>query len=85
MVTVGLVWVNFCPALWVNYTPAVTVALRPLCHDVLGGQVKHLFQSRIRGEHRLGFGHFPKLPMQSLYDVCGIDNLPYLVRILEEG
>jgi hypothetical protein len=27
MVTVGLVWVNFCPALWVNYTPAVTVAL----------------------------------------------------------
>ncbi len=24
MVTVGLVWVNFCPALWVNYTPAVT-------------------------------------------------------------
>jgi predicted amidophosphoribosyltransferase len=26
MVTVGLVWVNFCPALWVNYTPAVTLA-----------------------------------------------------------
>jgi hypothetical protein len=27
MVTVGLVWVNFCPALWVNYTPAVTLYL----------------------------------------------------------
>ncbi|MGI6586859.1 MAG: hypothetical protein ACOX3L_13290 [Lutisporaceae bacterium] len=29
MVTVGLVWVNFCPALWVNYTPAVTVRYEP--------------------------------------------------------
>jgi hypothetical protein len=45
MVTVGLVWVNFCPALWVNYTPAVTSEKGLNFNDLEKEICEHLFDN----------------------------------------
>jgi hypothetical protein len=48
MVTVGLVWVNFCPALWVNYTPAVTLRNVPIGRSGLASCKSCGFSAKLR-------------------------------------
>ena len=57
----------------------------PLSENILGGQVKHLLQGFIGRENALSLGYFPQLPVVTLDHVGGVDDLPDLRWILEEG
>lgn len=67
-----------------DHTPVLASAC-PLFRDVHHGQIQHFQQAVIRGEHGFGFGHLPKLTVEALYSVGGIDQSPHLLRILEAG
>ena len=60
-------------------------ATGPLLGDVHGCKVKHLKQAVITGEYRFAFGNLPKLAIEAFDGVGGINELPYLARILEIG
>ena len=48
-------------------------------------QIQHFQQAVIRGEHGFGFGHLPKLTVEALYGVGGINQSPHLLRVLKVG
>ena len=57
----------------------------PLLGDVHGCKVEHFKQAVIAGEHRFSFGNLPELAVESFDGISGINELPYLARILEIG
>lgn len=54
-------------------------------YDALRSQVEHLAQGIVIGKGRLVFGNLAELTVQSLDDIGGVNNLPDLRRIVEEG
>ena len=54
-------------------------------YDALRRQVEHLAQGIVIGKGRLVFGNLAELAIQALDDIGGINNLPDLWRIVEEG
>lgn len=47
--------------------------------------VQHLEQAVVRGEHGFGLGHLAQLPVEALNGIGGVDQPPYLLRVLEVG
>jgi hypothetical protein len=60
-------------------------ATGPILGDVHGCKVKHLKQAVVAGEYRFAFGHLAELAIEAFDGVGGIDEFPYLARILEIG
>lgn len=54
-------------------------------YDALRSQVEHLAQGIVIGKGRLVFGNLAELAIQSLDDICDVNNLPDLRRIVKEG
>lgn len=54
----------------------------PLLGDVHGCKVEHFKQAVVAGEHRFAFGNLPKLAVKSFDGISGINELPYLARML---
>ena len=70
--------------LGVDHTPVLASAC-PLFRNVHHRQIQHFQQAVIRGEHGFGFGHLPKLTVEALYGVGGINQSPHLLRVLKVG
>ena len=59
-----------------------TPILTPSCSfsgNVHYGQIEHFQQAVIRGKDRLGFGDLPKLAVEALNGIGGIDQPAYLL------
>ena len=54
----------------------------PLLGDVHGCKVEHFKQAVVAGEHRFAFGNLPELAVESFDGISGINELPYLARML---
>lgn len=67
-----------------DHTPVLASA-GPLFRNVHHRQIQHFQQAVIRGEHGFGFGHLPKLTVEALYGVGGINQSPHLLRVLKVG
>jgi len=57
----------------------------PLLRDVHHGEIEHLEKAVVGGKDGFRFGHFPKLAVEALDGVGGVDQPPQLLRILEIG
>ena len=68
----------------VDQTPVLTPA-GPFSGNVHHGQIQHFQQTVVRGKDRLGFGDLPKLAVETLDGVGGIDQPANLLGILEVG
>ena len=67
-----------------NHIPVLAAGV-PMSYDALRSQVEHLAQGIIIGKGRLVFGNLAELAIQSLDDICGVNDLPDLRRIVKEG
>ena len=54
-------------------------------YNAMRSQIKHLAQGTVLGEGRLGFSDLPTLAVQSLDNICGVNNLADLWRIVKDG
>ncbi len=68
--------------LGVNHTP-VLPPTSPLFGNICHGQIQYFQQAVIGWKDRFGLGHFAQLVVKAFNDVGGIDQPPYLLRILE--
>lgn len=68
----------------VDHVPFLPPA-SPFFRNIHHGQIQHFQQAVIRREYRLFPGHFPKLPVEALDRVGRIDQVAYLLRVLEIG
>ena len=68
----------------VNSTPVLT-ASSPLFHDVIHSQIQHLEKAVISRKYGLCLSYFLELSVEALYGICGINQLPKLLRELEIG
>ena len=57
----------------------------PLFRNIHHSQIEHFKQAVISRKNRLGFCHFPKLTVEALNGVSGINQPSYLLRELEVG
>ena len=58
---------------------------RPFLRDVHHGEIEHFEKAVVGGKDGFCFGHFPKLAVEALDGVGGVDQPPHLLRILEIG
>ena len=58
---------------------------RPFLCDVHHGKIEHLEKTVIGGKDGFRFGHFPKLAVEALDGVGGVNQPPHLLRVLEIG
>jgi hypothetical protein len=57
----------------------------PLFRDIHHSQIQHFQQAVVGGKYGLRLGDLTQLAIEALYGVGGIDQPPYLLRVLEVG
>ena len=65
-----------------DLAPVLTVT-GPLLRNINHCQIQHFQKTVIGGEYRLGFRHFPKLPVESFDRIGCINQAADCLRILE--
>ena len=70
--------------LGMDLSPVLAVP-SPFFRDIHRCQIQHFQQAVVRWKYRLGFRHFPQLPVKSFYGICRVNQPSYRFRILEIG